>query len=163
MCSSVLGAKNAAMTRSAAVASQMGRKRAATRAPATTCAERPIVAASATRSPSPGELTDRPIESGRMVKGEPRPGVHSAHLEREVSTMTERTRRSIHAFEPAEPQGTTRQSTSTWANLGSGAVDSRVLGCLCSLYIWQRDAACRRRVRVSADAISMSRRPRRVA
>ena len=90
--SSVLGAKSAATTRSAAIASQMGRKRAATSPLATTCAERPIVAPSATRSLSPGELMDRSIQSGGTVKSQPRPGVHSAHLEREVSTVTERTR-----------------------------------------------------------------------
>ena len=49
------------------MASQMGRKRAATRALATTWAERPNVAASATPSVSPRALTDRPIEDGRTV------------------------------------------------------------------------------------------------
>ena len=75
MFSSVLGANNAAMTRSAAIASQIGRKRAATSALATTCAERPIVAASATGSLSPGELTDRAIQSGE--NGEERAATRS--------------------------------------------------------------------------------------
>jgi hypothetical protein len=30
------------------------------------------------------------------VKSEPRPGIHSAHLKREVSTVTERTPRVVH-------------------------------------------------------------------
>jgi hypothetical protein len=66
--SSVLGAKSAAVTTSAAIASQMGRKRAATSALARTCAERPVVTASATGSLSPGALTNRPIQDGRTVK-----------------------------------------------------------------------------------------------
>ena len=88
---SALGAMIAATITSAAVASQTGRKRAATTALATTCAERPTVAPSATRSLSPGEFMDRSIESGGTVESQPRPGVHSAHLELEVSTVTERT------------------------------------------------------------------------
>ncbi len=86
---------------SAAIASQMGRKRAATSPLATTCADRPIVAPSATRSLSPGELMDRSIESGRTVKSQPQPGIHSAHLEREVSTVTERTACVVHRMRTA--------------------------------------------------------------
>jgi hypothetical protein len=66
--SRVLGANSAATTRRAAIPIQMGRKRAATRALATTDAERPSVAPSVRRSVSPGELTDRAIQSGRTVK-----------------------------------------------------------------------------------------------
>src|SRR5262245_61070687 len=94
--SSVLGAKRAATTRSAAMASQIGRNRAATSALATACPERLIVAATAVPSPSTGELTDRPIQSGETVKSEPRPDVHSVHFACEVSTVTERKRRSVH-------------------------------------------------------------------
>ena len=83
------------------MASQMGRKRAATSALATTCAERPIVAASATGSLPPGELTDRTIRSGRTMKSKPRPGVHSAHFELEVSTVTERIASEVAFRAPA--------------------------------------------------------------
>ena len=38
----------------------------------------------------PRKAKQGPIQSGRTVKSQPRPDVHSAHREREVSTVTER-------------------------------------------------------------------------
>ncbi len=113
--SSVLGAKRAAVTMSAAIAIQMGRNRAPTSALATNRAERPVDAASATGSLAPGELTDRPIQSGKTVKCQPRPGVHSAHPDLEVSTVTERTRSRVHR---AETCGTVPQRAVTRFNTG---------------------------------------------
>ena len=95
MFSIVLGANSAAVTSNATIASQIGRKRAATRALATTWEERPRVAPSLPL-PSAWALKDRPIRNGRTVKSEPRSGVHSAHLRRGVSTVTERRSRAVH-------------------------------------------------------------------
>ena len=50
------------------MASQIGRKRAATRPLAITCAERPMVTPSVAPSVSPVGLTDHSIQSGRTVR-----------------------------------------------------------------------------------------------
>ena len=90
---------------------------------ATTCAERPIVAASATGSLSPGELMDRSIQSGRTVKSQPRSGVHSAHLGREVSTVTERSLRTVHR---ARPCRTVRHTAATRFNRATSRRSTRL-------------------------------------
>ena len=72
---------------------------------------------------------DRPIQSGETVKSQPRPGVHSAHLGREVSTVTERTTaRCPPRLERAEPSGHTAATRLSAGRRASVPVDSRAQG-----------------------------------
>lgn len=97
------GAMTAATTMRAPVASQIGRKRAATTEVAASAETRPPEGGSATRPGCPGALTNRAIPEGKRPKSVPRPGDHSVHESPEVSTVTERVGPSgvlQHACEP---------------------------------------------------------------
>ena len=162
--SSVLGAKSAATTRSAAIASQMGRKRAATSALATTCAERPIA-----RGVGDGIPVTRgahgPLDPERQNGEEPAATRCPFCAPRARSVNRDRTHAARRPPDPNVPNcGSDRGNPLQHGQVSAPERLTPVRrGCLCSLYIRQRDAACRRRACPSADAISMFRRPRRVA
>src|SRR6187402_1434967 len=84
------GAIAAETTTRAPVASQIGRKRAATTPLATSAAKRPPEGGAATRPECPGALTNRASRGGGRPKSVPRPGGHCVHETRGVSTVTER-------------------------------------------------------------------------
>src|SRR5262245_5234571 len=84
------GAMIAATIKRAPVASQIGRNRAATTPLASTESTRPARRVEPACAADPEALTSRPIPEGRTPKNVPRPGVHSVHVRRGVSTVTER-------------------------------------------------------------------------
>src|SRR5262245_15539030 len=112
----------------------MGRKRAATSALATTCAERPIPAASAPRAVAPGVLTNRPIPGDRTVKSEPRPGDHSDQVRKAVSTVTERRCAESGVTCTGVEQTTCGFRREQGTRDEGVGVDSPTRRCLCSLY-----------------------------
>src|SRR5262249_12066874 len=80
----------AATRMSTPVASQIGRKRAATMVLATNDGTRPLSPEVTSPTDRPGVLTDCRIQCGQEVKGTPRPDVHSEQMGSKVSTMGER-------------------------------------------------------------------------
>ena len=84
------GAMTAETITRAPVASQIGRNRAATTALAVSWPTRPSAREGATRPVCPEALTSSRSPEGRTPRNVPRPGVHSVHVRREVSTVTER-------------------------------------------------------------------------
>ena len=74
------------------------------------------------------------------MKSEPRPGVHSAHFELEVSTVTERIASEVAFRAPALNKLDPALTGCHCGESPSADIDSSAPRCLCSLYIRQREA-----------------------